>query len=74
MLAIDASGSMNMSHFVGCEQLTPAVASMALAMVTLQIEDDCRQMAFGGELEDISENLNKDINITEAIKVGQSVN
>lgn len=74
MLALDVSGSMTWSGCYGCEQLTPAVASTALAMVTWNIEEHCRVMAFGGHLESLEGRLRKDMTVTEAMKKAQGIN
>ena len=73
MLALDVSGSMTWTGCYGCEQLTPAAASFAMAMVTMNIEEHCGVYAFGGHLENISHRLNKDMTIDEACKVGREV-
>lgn len=75
MLALDVSGSMNYSGCFGCEQLTPAVASVALSMVTWNVEDDCEIVAFGGHLEDIKGSvLKKDMTVIQAMRATSSMN
>ena len=73
MLCLDVSGSMTWKGCYGCDQLTPAVASFALAMVTWNIEDDCKVFAFGGTLENIENRLKKDMTIDEAVRAGRGV-
>ena len=73
MLCLDVSGSMTWSGCYGCELITPAVASFALAMVTWNIEEDCQVYAFGGNLERIDGQLRRDMTINEAMRVGSSV-
>ena len=53
MLALDVSESTTYGYFVGCRDLTPAVASCAMALVTLNIEENCEIYAFGGRLENV---------------------
>ena len=74
MLCLDVSGSMTWSGCVGCEQLTPAMASVAMAMITWNIEDDCEVMAFGGHFKSLKDNeLRKNMSITEAMRVTRRV-
>jgi len=73
MLCLDVSGSMTWSGCYGCDQLTPAVASFALALVTWNIEDDCKVFAFGGNLENIEDRLRKDMTVDQAVAAGRKV-
>ena len=72
-LALDVSGSMNYSGCEGCPFLTPAVASFAMAMVTMNIEDSCGIYAFGSQLQSINDRINKNMTIQQAINVGAQV-
>ncbi len=46
LLALDVSGSMTSGSIAGVPGLTPRVASAAMAMVTLAVEDDTQTVAF----------------------------
>ena len=57
----------------GCPFLTPELASFALAMVTLNTEEDCGIYAFADTLKPIHDPIRKDMKINEALTVGQAV-
>lgn len=68
MLALDVSGSMSFQGCFGCEQITPAIASAALSMVTWNVEDNVEMVAFGGHLEKLEDyGLHKDMELREAL-------
>ena len=73
MLNLDVSVSMTFRGCVGCELITPAMASVAMALITWNIEDDCKVMSFGGRLESMEKILRKDMTLTEAMKVTEDV-
>jgi 60 kDa SS-A/Ro ribonucleoprotein len=53
LLALDVSGSMGCGEIAGAPGLSPALASAAMAMVTLRREADCRVMGFSHRLVDV---------------------
>ena len=74
MLALDVSGSMGFSGCFGCEFMTPAMASVAMAMVTWNIEDNCEVMAFGGSFKSLKDReLRRNMTITEAMRATKGV-
>ena len=74
MLALDVSGSMNYGGCAGCPDITPAVASSALAMMTWNVEDDCEIVAFGGHLVDLKNIvLRKDMTVMDAMRAAGKV-
>ena len=73
MLNLDVSGSMDWRNCVGCDFLTPAAASFALAMITMKVEPNCSVFAFGRTLQNIDHLLKRDMTIREAIQMGRSV-
>lgn len=74
MLALDVSGSMTMGGCIGCEALTPAVASCALSMITWNVEEDCEIYGFGGHLQNLKGSvLNKDMTVLDAMKATSKV-
>lgn len=69
LLAIDVSGSMEAGNLCGSQNITPRVASAAMAMVTARTEPQSRFMAFSGgfvplnisardSLEDVMDTMN----------------
>lgn len=76
MLALDVSGSMTCGGCVGCADITPAIASCALALMTMHIEDSCEIVAFGSNLVDIKANglIRKNMSISDAVKSTGSLN
>ena len=56
----------------GCPFLTPDLASFALAMVTLNTEDDCGIYAFASSLTPVTK-IHKDMTINQALASVQSV-
>ena len=64
---------MNYSGCEGCPFLTPAVASFAMAMVTMNIEENCGVYAFGSELQPIGDKIKKEMTIQQALSAGQKV-
>eukprot|EP00111_Clytia_hemisphaerica_P024087 TCONS_00071016-protein len=74
MLNLDVSGSMDWRNCVGCDFLTPAAASFALAMITMKVEPHCSVFAFGRTLQNIDHLLKRDMTIREAIQLGRSIN
>ena len=69
MLCLDVSGSMSFGGCVGCELITPSMASAAMAWVTWNVEDNVELMAFGGQLEDLKKRgFTKDMPIIEVIE------
>lgn len=73
MLCLDVSGSMTFSTCLGCPQLTPAVASFAMAMVTWNIEKNCSIYAFGRHLMNLDSILSREMTINEAMGVGKKL-
>ena len=72
-LAIDVSESMRLGACDGCPFLTPDMASFALAMVTLNTEEDCGIYAFADTLNPIHDRIRKDMKINEVLTVGREV-
>lgn len=69
MLALDVSGSMTVGGCIGCEAITPAVASSALAMMTWNIEENCEIYGFGGRLQNLKGTvLRKEMTVLQAMK------
>ena len=70
MLALDVSGSMSFEGCFGCEQLTPAVASTALSMVTWNVEEHVEMVAFGSKLEKLEiHGLTKEMELNKAMSL-----
>lgn len=57
----------------GCENMTPAMASMAMAMVTWNIEENCEIMAFGGHFVSLKETVKRDMTLNEALRATSRV-
>lgn len=74
MLCLDVSGSMTWQGCYGCDHITPAMASIAMAMVTWNIEDKCDIMAFGGKFESLENRLKKTMSIDEAMRSTSGLN
>jgi 60 kDa SS-A/Ro ribonucleoprotein len=75
MLCLDVSGSMTFGGCVGCELITPAMASVAMAWVTWNVEDNVELMAFGGHLEDMKKRgFTKDMLINEVLEKTSRIN
>jgi len=51
MLAIDAGQSMQLGGVLGCESVTPLIASAAMAMTFMQSEPNCQLVGLASELE-----------------------
>lgn len=71
MLCLDVSGSMTFHGCKGCEIITPAIASVAMAWVTWNIEEDenIELVAFGGQLVDMKGlGYHKDMLITDVLR------
>jgi len=74
MLALDVSGSMTFEGCFGCEQLTPAVASTALSMVTWNVEEHVEMVAFGSKLENLEHyGLTKNMELNRTIDLMRRV-
>ncbi|XP_057299954.1 RNA-binding protein RO60-like [Hydractinia symbiolongicarpus] len=74
MLCLDVSGSMTWQGCYGCENMTPAMASMAMAMVTWNIEEECEIMAFGGQFVSLKEKVKRDMTLNEALRATSRMN
>lgn len=75
MLCLDVSGSMSYGGCVGCEIITPAMASVAMAWVTWNVEDNVEVMAFGGHLEDMKDRgFTKEMRVNEAMRKTSQIN
>ena len=70
---MDVSGSMEWGACEGCPFLTPAVASFAMAMVTLNTEENCGIYAFGGQLICINDRIRKEMTVQQALSAGKKV-
>lgn len=66
MLALDVSGSMNWYSCLGIDNLTPREASAALALVNLNIEDNCMIGVFTDEFTPFNK-ITKGMSIKHAI-------
>jgi len=73
MLCLDISGSMTSGGCVGCPTMSPALASVAMAMVTWNIEDDVDLMAFGSSFMDMTSVLKKEMTIEQAMAASQGI-
>lgn len=74
MLCIDISDSMTWRGCVGCPSITPALASIAMAMVTWNVEEHVEIMGFGNVFMELKSLLNKDMTIEEALKAAKTLN
>ena len=67
MLALDVSGSMNWQSCLGIDNLTPREASAALALVTLNVEDNCMIGVFTDKFTPFN-GITKGMSVQNAIK------
>lgn len=66
LIALDVSGSMGWSEIAGVPGLTPALASVAMAMVTVRTEPQAHVVAFAGQMRDLS--INASMSLAEVQK------